>query len=40
VEVYRRPKDGDYLEKNTYGKGDSWRFQPFELEVKGNDLLI
>jgi Uma2 family endonuclease len=40
VEVYRRPKDGDYQEKNTYGKGDSWRFGAFGLEVKGSDLLI
>lgn len=40
VEVYRRPKDGDYLEKNTYGKGDSWRFGAFGLEVKGSNLLI
>lgn len=40
VEVYRRPKEGDYQEKNTYGKEDSWRFGTFDLEVKGSDLLI
>ena len=40
VEVYRRPKDGEYQEKNTYTREDSWLFQPFDLEVKGSDLLI
>ncbi|MBK8491795.1 MAG: Uma2 family endonuclease [Saprospirales bacterium] len=40
VEVYRRPKDGAYQEKNTYGKGDTWQFKAFNLEVKGSDLLI
>ncbi len=40
VEVYRRPKAGDYQEKHTYGKEDSWRFETFDLEVKGSDLLI
>ncbi|MBK7406934.1 MAG: Uma2 family endonuclease [Saprospirales bacterium] len=40
VEVYRRPKDGAYQEKNTYGKGDNWQFKAFDLEVKGSDLLI
>ncbi|MBK8492706.1 MAG: Uma2 family endonuclease [Saprospirales bacterium] len=40
VEVYRRPKEGAYQEKNTYGKGDTWQFKAFNLEVKGSDLLI
>jgi len=40
VEVYRRPKGGEYQEKNTYAKADGWLFEIFELEVKGSDLLI
>lgn len=40
VEVYRKPEDGDYLEKNTYHKGDEWLFEAFNLKVKGTDLLI
>ncbi|MCB0561307.1 MAG: Uma2 family endonuclease [Lewinellaceae bacterium] len=40
VEVYRKPKDGVYLEKNTYKKADEWVFETFKLPVKGTDLLI
>ncbi|MCB0556860.1 MAG: Uma2 family endonuclease [Phaeodactylibacter sp.] len=40
VEVYRKPEDGDYLEKNTYHKGDEWLFEAFKLKLKGTDLLI
>lgn len=40
VEVYRKPKDGDYLEKSTYEKKDKWIFEKFNLEIKGIDLLI
>lgn len=40
VEVYRRPRGKEYLEKNTYGKEDHWRFEPFGLEVQGSDFLI
>ena len=40
VEVYRRPKDGEYQEKSSFGKGDSWRLEIFALELKGSDFLI
>lgn len=40
VEVYRKPEDGIYLEKNTYQKTDEWRFRAFDLPMKGSDLLI
>ncbi len=40
IEVYRKPEDGDYLEKNTCHKGDEWLFEAFNLTVKGSDLLI
>ncbi|MCB0595031.1 MAG: Uma2 family endonuclease [Phaeodactylibacter sp.] len=40
VEVYRKPEDDTYLEKNTYNKADEWLFEAFNLPVKGSDLLI
>ena len=40
IEVYRKPKDGDYLEKSTYEKTDEWVFKTFDLTIKGSDLLI
>jgi len=40
IEVYRKPKDGDYLEKSTYEKQDEWVFETFDLTMKGSDLLI
>jgi Uma2 family endonuclease len=39
VEVFRKPKDGDYMEKSTYEKGDKWTFAAFDLELRGEDLL-
>jgi len=40
IEVYRKPEDGIYLEKNTYQKTDEWRFLAFDLPMKGSNLLI
>lgn len=40
VEVYRKPEDGTYLEKNTYKKTDEWLFEAFSLPIKGSNLLI
>ena len=40
IEVYRKPNDGDYLEKSTYKKTDEWIFEPFDFKIKGTDLLI
>ncbi len=40
VEVFRKPKDGIYTEKSTYEKGDKWTFEAFNLDLKGEDLLI
>lgn len=40
IEVFRKPKNGDYLEKSTYEKTDEWIFKTFDLTIKGSDLLI
>ena len=40
VEVYRKPEDDAYLEKNTYKKTEEWVLSSFNLTVKGSDLLI
>ena len=40
VEVYRKPEDDTYLEKQTYRKKGEWIFEAFNLTVKGSDLLI
>ncbi|MCB0586874.1 MAG: Uma2 family endonuclease, partial [Phaeodactylibacter sp.] len=40
VEVYRKPEDGSYLDKNTYRKADEWLFEAFGLSIKGEDILI
>ena len=40
IEVYRNPKDGNYIEENIYTKTDEWSFKTFDLLIKGSDLLI
>ncbi len=40
VEVYRKPENGAYLEKQVYNMEDKWIFEAFELKVKGKDLLV
>ncbi len=40
VEVYRKPVEGAYLEKEVYGKEDQWKFEAFDLEIKGRDMLV
>jgi Uma2 family endonuclease len=40
IEVYRKPENGAYMQMKTYGKEDEWEFGPFDLEIKGSDLLI
>lgn len=40
IEIYKKPKNGDYIEKEVYQKDDTWTFEAFDLEVKGSDFLI
>ncbi|HMQ47011.1 MAG TPA: Uma2 family endonuclease [Saprospiraceae bacterium] len=40
IEVYKKPTEGEYQEKNTYHINDEWLFMPFHLRVKGQDLLL
>jgi Uma2 family endonuclease len=40
IEVYSQPKGEVYLEKRTYQKEDEWTFQAFDLQIKGQDLLV
>jgi len=40
IEVFRKPKNEDYLEKSTYEKTDEWIFKTFDLAVQGSDFLI
>ncbi len=40
IEVYRQPENGIYTQMETYRKEDEWVFEPFDLAVKGTDLLI
>lgn len=40
IEVYKKPEGETYLEQTTYTKTDEWLFSPFQLPVKGSDLLI
>jgi Uma2 family endonuclease len=40
IEVYQNPKEGTYLEKNTFRKADEWCYEAFDLQVKGSDFLI
>jgi Uma2 family endonuclease len=40
IEVYRKPEGETYLEKSTFRKADEWRYEAFDLQVKGSDFLI
>ena len=40
IEVYKNPEGETYTEKETYKIDDSWKFDAFDLEVKGSDFLI
>lgn len=40
IVVFQNPENGDYREKRTYSKSDQWNFTPFDLRVKGEDLLL
>ncbi|MEN0005732.1 MAG: Uma2 family endonuclease [Bacteroidota bacterium] len=40
IEAYRSPKNGVYQHKDTYKKDDVWVFNTFNLQLKGENLLI
>ena len=40
VEVYKSPKESDYVVSFQFEKSDSWTFEPLNWEIKGTDLLI
>ncbi len=40
IEVYKHPMNGKYAKKSTFKITSKWKFEPFDLVIKGKELLI